>query len=333
MDDALYGPRGFFRDDRTGRGAGGAGGHFRTSLHVSELFADALATIVVDVDERIGRPEPFDVVDIGAGGGLLVRRIADAVPGHLARRMRITGVEVAPRPATLSPTVAWSADLPEPGQITGVVFATEWLDNVPIDLATRHRDGTWRYALVDPTSGAESFGEPLDAGDEAWLARWWPQARHEADLGAPRDRAWAQAVGTLRRGLALTVDYGHTRYARPPGTTMTAYRGGRTTQPVPDGSCDLTAHVAIDSARAAGEAVAGQPATLLRQRQALLTLGLNPTRPPIDAATSDPIGYLRSLAAAGDAAELLDEHGLGGHFWLAQPVRMGPWSMPGHMAR
>ena len=51
----------------------------------------------------------------------------------------------------------------------------------------------------------------------------------------------------VRRGAVLAVDYGHTVGERPADGTLTAYRAGALVVPVPDGSCDLTAHVAIDS--------------------------------------------------------------------------------------
>jgi SAM-dependent MidA family methyltransferase len=92
---------------------------------------------------------------------------------------------------------------------------------------------------------------------------------------------------------------------------------------VPDGSCDLTAHVAIDAVRAAGERTAGRAAVLMRQADALRALGADGGRPPLALASTDPTGYVRALAAASEVAELTDPAGLGGHFWLLQPVGSG----------
>ena len=49
------------------------------------------------------------------------------------------------------------------------------------------------------------------------------------------------------RDSALAVDYGHVAADRPGGGTLTGYADGGQVAPVPDGSCDLTAHVAMDS--------------------------------------------------------------------------------------
>jgi SAM-dependent MidA family methyltransferase len=112
-------------------------------------------------------------------------------------------------------------------------------------------------------------------------------------------------VAKVRRGLAIAIDYGHLTGDRPPGGSLTGYRDGRQVPPVPDGSCDLTAHVAMDS-------LGG---SLLRQRDALRSLGVSGERPPRELATTDPARYLRELAAASEAGELLDRHGLGAFWW------------------
>ncbi|MGY0006699.1 SAM-dependent methyltransferase, partial [Micromonospora sp. I033] len=102
--------------------------------------------------------------------------------------------------------------------------------------------------------------------------------------------------------------------------TLTGYRGGRQVAPVPDGSCDVTAHVAMDSVASAGERVARCAYTLVSQREGLRALGADGGRPPLSLASRDPAGYLRALAAASAVAELTDPAGLGGHWWLLQPV-------------
>ncbi|MEV6798703.1 SAM-dependent methyltransferase [Micromonospora rifamycinica] len=342
MDAALYGPAGFFVS-----GAGPAD-HFRTSVHASPAFAAAVFRLVSRLDAALGFPTPFDVVDVGAGRGELLHTLAtlahtgpaDPGPVPLARRLRLTAVELAPRPPTLPPHIAWTTALPD--AVTGLLVATEWLDNVPLDLAAptpTSPGGTtsaYRYRLVDPGTGVESAGPRVTVQDAAWLARWWPGPPRppaaggtpddpdlpvaRVEIGRSRDEAWADAVRRVGRGLALAVDYGHLRQARPVDGTLTGYRGGRQVPPVPDGSCDITAHVAVDSVAAAGAGVAGCAYTLLSQREALRALGADGGRPPLSLAGTDPAGYLRALAAASAVAELTDPAGLGGHHWLLQPV-------------
>ena len=44
---------------------------------------------------------------------------------------------------------------------------------------------------------------------------------------------------------------------------------------------------------------------------------------PLALASTDPAAYVRALAAAGAAAELTDPAGLGGHFWVVEPIGIG----------
>ena len=308
MTAGLYGPGGFFV-----RGHDGPADHFRTSVHASPLFAGALLTLVRRIDAALGRPAVFDLVDVGAGRGELLTTLRSLLPDDLAGRARLTGVEVAPRPAGLDPAIGWRRDVPT--GVVGLLIATEWLDNVPLDVADTDDAGRLRRVLVDPATGAETLGGQVDAADLFWLARWWPGAGR-AEIGWPRDTAWADAVQHVGRGCALAVDYGHLRDRRPAFGTLTGFRGGRQVPPVPDGSCDVTAHVAMDAVASA----AGTPYRLIRQREALKALGIDGARPPLETARRDPAGYVRALAAAGAAAELLEPAGLGGHWWLLHTV-------------
>ncbi|MEG3636748.1 SAM-dependent methyltransferase, partial [Micromonospora palythoicola] len=89
----------------------------------------------------------------------------------LARRVRFTAVELAPRPDHLPDQIAWTNEIPT--TVTGLLLATEWLDNIPLDLATQVND-RWHYLLVDPTSGEETTGEQINPADLDWLTTWWP---------------------------------------------------------------------------------------------------------------------------------------------------------------
>ncbi len=296
---ALYGPAGFYRRHAPAD-------HFRTSVHASGLFAVAVARLAVAVDAALGRPETFTVVDLGAGRGELLAGLARAVPADLRRRLRLVAVELAARPAGLPPEVEWRTE--PPAGTRGLLVATEWLDNIPLDLAV---DG--RLLLVDPATGAEADGPPVTPADGAWLARWWPAGPGQrAEIGVPRDAAWAAALSTVERGVALAVDYGHLADGRPVAGTLTGFRAGREVPPVPDGSMDVTAHVAMDSLPGGG--------VLVRQREALRALDVTGRRPPLSWANADPAGYVRALALASQAAELTDPAGLGDHWWLVQGV-------------
>ncbi|WP_369034069.1 SAM-dependent methyltransferase [Streptomyces adonidis] len=305
--EALYGEQGFYLRPE------GPAGHFRTSVHASPLFAGAVARLLCRVDEALGRPASLGFVDMGAGRGELVTGVLGALPPEVAARARGYAVELADRPMDLDHRVEW---LPEPPEgVTGLLFANEWLDNVPVEVAEVDPAGVPRLVLVR-RDGTERLGEPVSGADAEWLARWWPlppEPGTRAEIGLPRDTAWAAARATVEHGLAVAVDYAHTADARPPFGTLTGFRAGRETAPVPDGSCDLTAHVALD-------ACAGPGARLLTQREALHALGVAGGRPPLSLASTDPAAYVRALAGAGEAAELTATGGLGDFGWLVEPT-------------
>ena len=297
-DAALYGAEGFFRREAPAA-------HFRTSVHASPLFARALV--------RMTREAGLDtVVDIGAGRGELLAAMHALDPG-----LDLLGVEVAARPGDLAPGIAWTTALPE--AVEGVVVANEWLDNIPCHVVEVDQAGAVRMVHVDPATGEERLGRPVDHSQVpttlgGWLDRWWPLDAREpgtrAEVGTSRDTAWADVVGRVTRGIALAVDYGHTREDRPPFGSVRSYRDGREVDVLPDGSRDVTAHVAVD---AVASATGGR---LRRQRDALRELGVDGGRPDLAGATSDPAGYVRALAGATEAAELTATGGLGDFWWV-----------------
>jgi len=320
-EEALYGPHGFYR--RTG----GPAAHFRTGVSASPLLAGALA--------RLARACGLHrVVDVGAGRGELLGQLAVHNP-----TLELVGVDVVPRPtgqpasasAGLPASAGWlqapgGAGLP-PAEVlrevcrSALVVAHEWLDVVPCPVLEVDGNGVVRQVEVDVRTGSEWLGARADADDLDWVRRWWAvdgaAAGTRVEVGVPRDRAWASLLESAPDAVLLAVDYAHAREDRPPFGTLAGFRDGRACPPRPDGSCDITAHVALDAVAAAGRS-AGASATLLTtQRRALLGLGVDPRRPAADPG-HDPRGYLAALQRAGEAAELVDPGGLGGFGWLLQ---------------
>lgn len=311
--DALYGEQGFYRRGK------GPRGHFETSANAPggevALLAEALVRLAA-------RHRCRRIVDVGAGRGELVAAMAAvAATGPV---VEVTGVDVVSRPAGLTHDVGW---LESPGGAAlptaltaledALVVAHEWLDVVPCDVVAVDDHGGLRIVEVDD-GGAERLGPPAAAELLAWCERWWPltdgQPGARAEVGLTRDDAWAGLLTRVRSGVAVSVDYGHTAADRPPGGTLAGHRLGRLVPPAPDGSCDITAHVAWDSLLARSAAVEPR---LMTQREALTGLGLDGRRPATDPAEPS---YLTELRRAAAAATLLDGSGLGGLGWLTCPL-------------
>lgn len=306
MADALYGEAGYY----TRAGAPGRG--FRTAAHAGHQWAAAIQELARRVDAALGEPAGFAVVDVGAGGGELLAAMATGAP----HRWQLCGVDIASRPAGLPDRVVWTQQWPE--HVTGLLLANELLDVVPVDVVERS-EGWARYVEVT-TDGEEELGALVTGRDAEWLSRWWPLGADgdRAEIGWPRDDAWQSLCGTLDRGVAVAVDYA-VDPGRDAAGTLAGFRTGRQVDPVPDGSCDLTAHVLIESLVSPADVV-------ISQRDALRQLGIAATPP---AQVGEPAAYLAALSDAGAAAELIDPAGLGGFTWLLHSRGVGPPVTPG----
>lgn len=331
MEDALYGPRGFYRSPAAARRA------FATSVTVSAAFADAVAALLAAVDEQLGEPQRLDLVDVGSSDGHLLEAVVSG-PGlsaGLRKRLRLTAVDRSPGFASDPAACGFSDPAVRrtqrvPSGITGLVVANELLDNVPVDVVQVDASGVLRTVLVDD-DGAESLGPSATDEMVAWLDQWWPMdaatgGGSRAEIGTMRDDTWRDVISRLHAGTAIAIDYGHTRAERVSGRfaagTLTAYRDGRQLPAVPDGRHDLTAHVALDSCAAAGEQAGAQATRCLSQRAALARLLPSRSLPDRALARADPGRYVWHLQRASEMVLLRDPAGLGSFTWLIQSKSM-----------
>jgi SAM-dependent MidA family methyltransferase len=242
MERALYQPGlGYYRRDRS---PVGREGDFYTSVSATPLFGRILAGVFVRLRREMGDPDGFAVVEFGGHRGQLrddVRAAAPDLPWRI--------VEAGD---------AW----PEP--FSGVVFANEFLDALPVH-RVRVAGGSWveRYVVESPAA----------PGGFAWTDGPLSDARLAGRLaGLPADRMegyetevclaagdWMERVGgLLGRGFVLTIDYGFERHEyfaphRHQGT-LRGYRNHRMTSDLlaHPGEQDLTAHVEFSSLMEAG---------------------------------------------------------------------------------
>lgn len=286
---ALYGPGGFyFRPE-------GPAGHFRTAAHAcAPDLASALLRLAGSYDCR-------SIVDVGAGRGELLMALSHSAPGSFT----LHGVDVVPRPDGLPDRIGWSNEIDRiPADVwrAALVMGWELLDVVPCSVLELDSGLDLRQVLVDPVSGREKLGPVCDAEDLSWCQDWWPlgdlQEGDRVEAGVARDSLWSSLVACASAGRAravMAVDYGHRRETRPRLGSLTGFYGGRAVPPRPDGSMDITAHVAMDAVAAAGIRAGTVTSILTTQALALTELGLR-------------------------SEELLDPGGLGGFDWLFQTL-------------
>jgi SAM-dependent MidA family methyltransferase len=277
----------------------GWSGDFYTSSDVHPILARALAAQVRQIDEVMGHPDPFTVVEIGPGKGFLARDfLADCASndGGLWSRLRYILIERSPamraaQERSLAPyrdRVEWIStlrDIPS-GSLTGTILSNELVDAFPVHRLRMER-GLPREIVVDVEN--EGFVECLQELTSPELARYLERLAAVGVTLAEGSTAeinllaleWMTDVAyALTRGVVITIDYGHTAqdlYApERSGGTLLCYKDQLVSEdPYQQvGLQDMTAHVDFTSLAAAGEEAGLHVTGFTNQMSFLIGLGV-----------------------------------------------------------
>jgi SAM-dependent MidA family methyltransferase len=342
VEALLYGEGGFFS---SGAGAGRRA-DFLTSPEVGPLFGAVVANALDAEWERLGRPDPFMVLEAAAGRGALARAVLDAGPA-CAPALRYVCVErsaslrariedllpVEPAAnvfgavvsgddldddahviAGTGPVFATLDDLPLV-RVTGVVLANELLDNLPFRVVERTSSG-WSEVLVGAEEGAlVELLVPASPDVTAEATRLAPAALSGARLPLQHEAAaWLRrALGVLQAGRVLVIDYADdsaSLAARPWTEWLRTYRGhARGGHPLASpGEQDVTSEVAVDQLP--------RPTSDRTQAEWLAAHGIDALVATAQAAWQERahVGDLEALkhrSRMGEADALTDGSGLG----------------------
>ena len=345
VDLALNDPAGGFF-----AAGGGAGPDFLTSPEVGPLFAAVVGRALDWWWEALGRPDPFVVVEAGAGAGTLAAHVLGAGP-RCAPALRYVAVEAsealrarqaerlrlepagwvlgpsAPGPTDdedetgpltgTGPMATSLAELPA-HRFSGVVLANELLDNLPFRLLERCSPA-WLEVRVGERDGW--LAEELVPAPPALAAEAQRLAPDGPDGGRiPLQHAavsWVrQALSLLERGAVVVVDFADTTPSlarRPWPEWVRTYRGhARGGHPLEaPGGQDITCEVAVDQL-----ARAGPPSSDRSQADFLRAHGLEDLAGAARAewrarAHVGDLAAVRARSRLAEAAALTDLGGLG----------------------
>ena len=297
-------------------------GDFLTAPELHPIFGAALARQVGEAWERLGRPDPFVLLEYGAGAGTLALAVLAGLRAdgsQLADALAYAPVELnVHRLAELGErTAAAGLRLVDPGGLdadpaTGMVVASEYLDALPVHVL-EIRDGRPREVLVGTGEGGafeEVLGAPGWASDPRLGLRLKALAATGIGLAEGQRleiclavEPWVREVGQrLAAGLVVVLDYGAPAAElygprRRAGTLMTYRRhvaDGGTDAPYRDvGERDITAHVDTTALAAALAAAGFDVLGETSQAELLVGCGLEDL-------------VLREIAAAAGAAAALE---------------------------
>lgn len=343
MAMALYHPQlGYYCSpgERLGRS-----GDYMTSPETGPVFGAMVGRQLREMWDVMGRPEAFDVVEGGAGTGALcvdalrwARRAAPTfftaisytivdVSATLVERQRaaVSAQELADR-------VRWVEALPE--GVEGCILSNELLDSMPVHRVTLE-GGKLRELFV--AWGGDRFVEELRPPSCAQIEAYFRRlrlmpgegCRAEVNLDA---LAWMrEAANSLRRGFALTLDYGYEAEEmfapwRTDGTLLCFYRHNPSADPYTRmGRQDMTSHVDFTSVRHAGETAGLRTLGNVSQSEFLMGLGIGEAMSPPGESP-----YLEEYYAQRRAVlELVDPAGLGRIRVLAQAKGVGDVRLTG----
>lgn len=322
----------------------GMGGDFATSVHMGPDFAELLAEQLVDMWHRLDRPQPFQLVEMGPGQGLL----ADYILAYLQHQhpdcfatVHYTLVEasVALREVQQRRLARWQADsvpvswcaLAEilSGSITGCCFSNELVDALPIHRVTLTADGWQEQYVIDTENPQQPFALTLGPLSTPQLQEYFPwvgvslsSASHpdgyttEVNLAA---LDWlAQVAAKLHRGYVMIIDYGYSaeRYyspARSQGTLQCYFQHAHHNDPlIHIGQQDITAHVDFTALERQGDRCGLETLGNVPQALFLMALGLGDRLSQLTQTTSTEPQALRYALQRREALhQLMNPLGLG----------------------
>ena len=340
MDLVLYHQQyGYYN---SGTASIGVKGDFFTSSSLGRDFGELLAIQIQQMWQNLGCPDPFYVVEMGAGNGELALDILnfllDSSESGLVQALKYIIVEQSPALKLKQQQLLESLDLDlswktwseiSPDSIVGCFLSNELIDAFPVHLVTKNNGQIEEVFLSIESDKLHETIYPLSTenilryfdlvGIDLCQPQYADGYRTEVHLQALE---WLQTLASkLKRGYVLTIDYGYEadKYYRPSrqlGTLQCYYRHRRHDNPyVNVGYQDITAHVDFTALKRKGKQYDLQTIGFTQQGLFLMALGLGDRLNELSSGKYD----LSQIFQRRDALhQLIDPTGLGGFGVLIQ---------------
>jgi NADH dehydrogenase [ubiquinone] 1 alpha subcomplex assembly factor 7 len=263
----------------------GVKGDFTTAPEISQMFGEMIGAWVVDTWDKLGRPNPFALVECGPGRGTLMQDLLRAtknVPGfHDALHLHL--LEISPtlkaaqaeRLSAYNPV--WLDTLDGLPEMPIILIGNEFIDALPIRQVKF--DEEWLEVVI----GADEDGKfhagvkPADASLISQLpGRILERQSDKVFEISPITNAYLMNLSShikKRGGVAIFIDYGHA--VSECGDTLQALRDHRFESPFENpGQADITAHVDFENVGRISSAMGLHAFSIVTQGAFLRSLGI-----------------------------------------------------------
>ncbi len=269
---SLFAQGGYYREKPA------IGADFITAPEISQMFGELIGLWAADCWQRLGRPDPFLLVELGPGRGTLMQdflRAARKVDGFIqAKRLFLVEInsalkkEQSARLEEYKPqTIETFADLP-PGP--AIIIANEFFDCLPIHQFARMPQG-WQEVGIASHDGGFSYVH-LPPGPQRMLADNGGDFVEVSPMGTSLASFIGQRLAQ-QDGVCLVIDYGYE--GEDHGNTLQAVKDHKKISALAaPGSSDLTAHVNFKALKKAASQAGARIFGPIGQGEFLIALGI-----------------------------------------------------------
>lgn len=303
MEMALYYPSlGYYTRDSTKIGRAG---DFYTSSHLHSIFGAMLGRQMEEMWEHMGKPDVFNIVEIGAGMGYLAKDMLEYLQKkseagsqkpeeNLFQCLQYTIVELNPTVrarqqellSEFKDKINWISHIDELNPVTGCFLSNELLDAFPVRLVETDNGLNEIYISADRDSFIE-LKMPCSNEIKKYFNEFnisLPEGyRTEVNL---KIKDWLKEVSNkIYRGFMLIIDYGYTAMdyyseVRNRGTLLCYYKHQINEDLYQNirqniGDQDMTAHVNFSSLKKWGEEMGLTTVGFCPQGTYLVSLGID----------------------------------------------------------
>ncbi len=332
MESILYHPEfGYYASsaDRISRK-----GDFLTSPYLAKDFGETIAFQLLEIWTILECPRRFNIVEIGAGQGLLAAQILEYLRQEYADFFRsIDYIIIETSPAMIAAQQQRLNNLPvrwcqwveiEDRSIVGCFLSNELIDAFPIHQVIKIDNKLQEiYVTIDEEQSklSEVIGDlSTDRLEQYWQInginllsdRYPDRYRTEVNLAA---LDWLKTGSEkLGRGYIISIDYGYTadRYYHPSrteGTLQCYYQHAYHNDPyINIGTQDLTTHVDFTALQNQGKLLGLETVGFIEQAIFLMALGLGDRIAAISSEYSD---FASIFTRHYNLHQLIDPMGLG----------------------